>query len=173
MEIAAKTTSMFMLFLLIFVAGGIFLQIFFQTGGQVAGAGPAGFVVPLFSGDGAQRRGLQWRYPLGADSGVPDFGKHPHGAFAGHLFRLQGEASQAERAGQNADQRLVNAKKSGAGLLHRSFYVSLMPCRPAPRRRPGTGRRLPCCHCGRSGRRAPWRQPPRRRSWPWRASASP
>ena len=28
MEIAAKTTSIFMLFLLIFVAGGIFLQIF-------------------------------------------------------------------------------------------------------------------------------------------------
>ena len=32
MEIAAKTTSMFMLFLLIFVAGGIFLQIFFPDG---------------------------------------------------------------------------------------------------------------------------------------------
>ena len=45
MEIAAKTTSMFMLFLLIFVAGGIFLQIFLS---RREGKWP-GLVLPVLS----------------------------------------------------------------------------------------------------------------------------
>ena len=45
MEITAKTTSMFMLFLLIFVAGGIFLQIFLS---RREGKWP-GLVLPVLS----------------------------------------------------------------------------------------------------------------------------
>ena len=45
MEIAAKTTSMFMLFLLIFVAGGILLQIFLS---RREGKWP-GLVLPILS----------------------------------------------------------------------------------------------------------------------------
>ena len=45
MEIAAKTTSIFMLFLLIFVAGGIFLQIFLS---RREGKWP-GLVLPVLS----------------------------------------------------------------------------------------------------------------------------
>ena len=45
MEIAAKTTSMFMLFLLIFVAGGIFLQIFLS---KREGKWP-GLILPILS----------------------------------------------------------------------------------------------------------------------------
>ena len=45
MEIAAKTTSMFMLFLLIFVVGGIFLQIFLS---RREGKWP-GLILPILS----------------------------------------------------------------------------------------------------------------------------
>ena len=100
MEFAARATIMLMVVFLVFVVGGVLLEIFLA---RRESKWP-GLVLPaltlLYSlAMACNVAAVGDSFPWGGAAWDAGGGEYPHGGAAGDLFCLPGEAAQAQRAG--------------------------------------------------------------------------
>ena len=104
MEFAARTSIVLMVVFLVFIVGGVLLEIFLA---RRESKWP-GLVLPVLTllyslAMACNVAAIGDSFPWGGVVGDAGGGEHPHGSAAGDLCCLPGKAAQAQRAGQDGD----------------------------------------------------------------------